>query len=396
MRILHVCPFLAPRYGGAPGAAVAITRALLQHGVDSLIAATDADGAGHLPVELGWPTTYRAVPTIFFRRQWHDAFQYSLPYARWLDRHVAEFDAVHIHLVFSFPCLAAARACRGLGVPYVVCPQGTLDPWSMRQSPVRKQLLWHVEGKRMLSGATAVQYATNQERMRTEQWLGIGHGAVIPLMLDDDVLDPQPAGDLFRQRRPALGRDPYVLVLCRLHPKKGLELFLDAFLEVTSVAEHRNWRLVLAGDGAADYRNHLSRLVAGRQGGERVLLAGWLTGDDRVAALREAALVALPSYQENFGLAIAEAMACGVSVLVTTGVDLAADIRAAGAGWIARHEYSALAATLRQALQSEDERARRGAAGKALAHTHFAPALVAAQLIDLYARVTKQGPAAVQ
>jgi glycosyltransferase involved in cell wall biosynthesis len=365
-----------------------MSRALLGQGVQVLIAATDADGPGRLPVPLWRPSWYHGVPTIFFQREWHDSFEYSRPYARWLRRYVGEFDVVHIQLVFSYPCLVAAVACQRCGVPYVICPQGSLDPWSLRQKPLRKQVLWHLCVKRMLEEAAAIHYATAEERRRTEHSLGLGRGAVVPLALDEDVIQAAASMREFRDRSPGPGPAPYVLVLCRLHPKKGLELLLDVFLQVTSSAEFRSWRLLVAGDGEPAYVASLRRRVADQHGAERVIFTGWLQDHERAAALREAALFALISHQENFGLAVAEALACGVPVVVSEDVNLAPEIRAAEAGWIVAREQVALTATLRDALRRADERARRGAAGKALAFSQFSPAVVGPKLVELYESVT--------
>src|SRR5204863_3981132 len=103
---------------------------------------TDADGASRLPVQLGVPIEWGGSRVIFFRRQVSEAFKYSRPLAVLVGEHVADFEAAPIHAVFSHACLAAAAACRRHRVPYVVRPLGTLDPWSLRQKPLRKRLLW--------------------------------------------------------------------------------------------------------------------------------------------------------------------------------------------------------------------------------------------------------------
>jgi glycosyltransferase involved in cell wall biosynthesis len=128
MRVLHVIPAVAPRYGGTSRAIVEMCHALQERGIEPLIVSTDADGAGRLPVELAHSLVYKRVPVVFFSRQWSEAFKYSHPLARWVGGHVREFDVVHIHAVFSHACLAAAKACRRYNVPYVVSPHGTLDP----------------------------------------------------------------------------------------------------------------------------------------------------------------------------------------------------------------------------------------------------------------------------
>ncbi|HKC63758.1 MAG TPA: glycosyltransferase, partial [Pyrinomonadaceae bacterium] len=133
LKVLHVIPSVAPRYGGPSRAVVEMCHALKGCGVDTLISATNADGGGRLNVKIGEPVSYKDVPAIFFPRWWSEAFKYSKPLACWLNAHVADFDLVHIHAVFSHACLAAAKACSKKGVPYVVRPLGTLDPWSLKQ-----------------------------------------------------------------------------------------------------------------------------------------------------------------------------------------------------------------------------------------------------------------------
>src|SRR5437867_10427539 len=116
MKVLHVIPGVAARYGGPSRAIVGTCRALRCHGVESLILTTDADGPGRLPVELAHPVTYQGVQVIFFPRQYSEGFKYSRPLAHWLEKNVTSFDLVDIEAVFSHSSLAAARACRRAGV----------------------------------------------------------------------------------------------------------------------------------------------------------------------------------------------------------------------------------------------------------------------------------------
>ena len=383
MKVLHVIPAVAPRYGGPSQAVVGTGRALAQQGVDVLIATTDADGDGRLPVALGVTRDYEGVRTVFFRRQWSESLKYSRPMALWLNAHVAEFRVVHIHAVFSHACLAAARACQWRRVPYVVRPLGSLDPWSLRQKPLRKGLLWHLGARQMLTRAAAVHYTTRAEQRLAEAPLGLRRGVVIPVGID---LEPyQAPADVarFRFRHPSLGEHPYVLVLGRLHPKKGLELLLEAFFTATADPRLRDWRLLVAGDGDPAYVAQVRRGIRDRAWDDRVVFSGWLAGAEKLAALQGAALLALPSHQENFGQVVVEALACGVPVLLSQHVNLAEDVQSAGAGWVVRLEPSAIVAGLCDALSQPQERQRRGAAGRQLA-SHFDWARVASQLTSLY------------
>lgn len=393
MRVLHVIPGIAPRYGGPSKAIFEMGRALQQQGVEVLIATTDADGPGRLSVLLGRVTEYQGVPTIFFPRQWSEAFKFSYPLARWLRRHVADFDVVHIHAVFSHSSLAAAAACRRAGVPYVLRPLGSLDPWALGRKRLLKRVLWHLGVKQMIRGAAAFHFTTDEERRLAEETAPLcrGKGVVIPHGVDAALLNASESPSLEQ----AAGDRPYVLFLGRLHPKKGLELLLDAFLEVTeqSGSGLEDWELLIAGDGKPGYRRALERQVVGQNGAGQVRFLGWVEGAKKVALLRGAKLLVLPSYQENFGLSAVEAMACGVPVLVSEHVNLAPEIREVGAGWVTPLERKALARTLAEALQDKEERRRRGTRGQDLVRSRYGWPVVARRLQALYDQVTWQAPA---
>jgi glycosyltransferase involved in cell wall biosynthesis len=268
----------------------------------------------------------------------------------WLKANVSDFDVVHIHAVFNHACVAAAKACRKFGVPYIVRPLGTLDPWSMRQRPARKRIFWSLAGKRMLQGSAAVHYTAAGEKTATEQYLGINHGKVIALGVEVNGSSPaKRAAEYF----PDLARHKYVLLLSRLDPKKGVEILIDAF----KLLKDETWRLVVAGDGPRDYVASLKER-AGKS--ERIVFTGWVEGEQKEALLRDAALFALPSRHENFGLSVMEAMARGVPVLVSPHVNLAREIEAAGAGWIV--DLDGLNAGLATVLADKSERAQRGEA----------------------------------
>jgi glycosyltransferase involved in cell wall biosynthesis len=387
LRVLHVIPAIAPRYGGPSRAIFDMCRALRMRGADILLATTDADGPAHLDVIKERVIAYQEVPTIFFSRQWSERFGYSHSLARWLDQEVRRFDVVHIHAVFSHPCLAAARACQKRGVPYIIRPLGSLDPWSMRQNAFVKKVMWHLAVQRMLRSAAAIHYTTNEERQLAESSLGLDNGVVIPLGIEMEEQQEQDGDGLFRERHPLLGKSPYVLTLSRLHPKKNIELLLEVFLSLAGRGQAQDWRLVIAGDGEAAYVDSLKQLVRQKGGEDRVLFSGWLDGAERASALRNAALLALPSHQENFGLAAAEALACGVPVVVSEHVNLAPEIEKYGAGWVTSLDAEKFSHTLIEALLDEVECYRRGRAGREFVLQRFSWKDVAAQLLALYKAV---------
>jgi glycosyltransferase involved in cell wall biosynthesis len=157
----------------------------------------------------------------------------------------------------------------------------------------------------------------------------------------------------------------------------------------------QTWRLVIAGDGDPRYVAQLRAFASGKGDQDRVVFSGWLEGQDRVTALRRAALVASPSHQENFGLSVVEALACGVPVLVSPQVNLAGEIEAAGAGWVVPRERAALVVSLGDAMRHGDERTRRGRAGRELVCRRFTWASVAERLLAVYRTATDQSMMAV-
>jgi glycosyltransferase involved in cell wall biosynthesis len=350
-------------------------RALQDRGVNVSIATTD-DGIAN-----GTNGTHSyGVATHIFPVTVSHSFKYSRALTTWLNSNVTQFDAVHIHAVFNHACVAAARVCQKQGVPYVVRPLGTLDPWSMQQSAVRKKLFWQLLGKKMLDQASAVHYTSVGELSATEPSLRLSRGQVIPLGLDiEETLD-------MTSMRCESNNDQYVLVLSRLHAKKGLDVLIEAFINLIEQPSFSSWRLLIAGEGDAEYVNKLKRMVASGNANESIMFLGWLSGPEKQKILKDAALLALPSHQENFGLCVVEALANGVPVLVSPHVNLSDDIKAASAGWVSEVNASALEACLAQALSDDDELLKRGHAGKTFAQ-RFRWSNIAEDLEQLYSTI---------
>jgi glycosyltransferase involved in cell wall biosynthesis len=389
MKILHVIPSISGHAGGPSQAIMPMCRALREHGIDLLLATT-ADGSsaekGMATLQYGRIRDYKGQPTIFFPSQIGASFKYSRPFAQWLNSHVANYDLVHIHAVFNHACIAAARACRRYDVPYIVRPLGSLDPWSMKQKSLRKKIFWHGGIKQMLRSAAAVHYTARAEQEATEQSLGLNHGVVVPLGVETEQRREPAPPESFLKKDSLRGAQPYVLVLSRLLPTKGLDVFLEAFLSVRNQKQLENWSLVLAGEGSVEFVGRLKQMAAAASASKHVLFPGWLEGDNKRAALQHASLLALPSYHENFGLCVLEALACGVPVLVSPQVNLASEVEAARAGWVAAVDKNSLASALVSALSSEEERLLRGEAGRTLSNAFSWPA-IAGMLSDVYSEV---------
>jgi glycosyltransferase involved in cell wall biosynthesis len=377
MRVLHVIPSVAPRYGGPSYAVLGYCRALRARGLETMIATTNADGDSELRVRTGAPTTYQGLDAVFFSRR-GEAFKYSGALARWLRQNVAGFDVVHIHAVFSHASLAAGRACRAHGVPYVLRPLGTLDPWSLTQRAWKKRVLLATSVRTLVGRAAAIHFTAAEEQRLAAPITGPVPGVVIPPGVDDRYLAARPSPMAQRERR--------IVALARLDPKKRLDALIRAFHVVASMPGLTDWRLTVAGDGPADCRAALLQLARSGPASERIEFPGWIDGDRKQHLLGRSAIFALPSHQENFGLALVEAMACGVPAVVSASVNLSPDVARVRAGWVADDTDAGLADALRSAMGDEEERGRRAQAARGLA-VQFTWAASAERLEALYASV---------
>jgi glycosyltransferase involved in cell wall biosynthesis len=373
LRVLHVIPAVAPRYGGPSAAVVGLCRALLLAGADPMIATTDADGSARLDVLPGVRREWQGVPAIFFPRAFSESYKWSGALASWVAHHAADFDVIHVHAVFSHASLAAGRAARAEGRPYLVRPLGALDPWSLGHHRWRKKLLLASGGRTLLMGAAAIHYTTEGEQRLAESRVpGLPAGVVVPLGVDEEY---------FEAATPVDGRAPYILTLSRLDDKKRLGDLIRAFHALDGSTS--DWSLVIAGVGNGATTARLHQLANDGPARGRIEFAGWVDGPRKLDLIRGASLFALPSHQENFGLGLIEAMACGVPVLVTPGVNLAPAIVAGEGGWLLDVDAEGWSAALRSVLSNRPEMGYRARAARTFA-ARFRWSTVAAEMLTAY------------
>jgi glycosyltransferase involved in cell wall biosynthesis len=305
---------------------------------------------------------------------------------------VREADLVHIHSLYLFHSWAAGTLCRRLRVPYIVRPHGTLDPYIHRRHRWRKRVmeLWFQD--RVLRNAAAIHYTSLEERRLAEPYAQGAPGAVIPLGLDlADYAELPPPGS-FRARHREIGDRPILLFLSRLNFKKGLDVLVEAARR--TVASGVDAHLVIAGpDGGMEAATRRWVARAGLEG--RATFTGMLTGRDKLAAYRDAALFLLPSSSENFGIAVVEAMACGTPVIVSDRVNIWREIVADGAGLAVPPQAEPFAAAAIRLLADEPARRAMGEAGRNAVPRRYDWAMIAAELERLYARLAPNGAEAI-
>jgi glycosyltransferase involved in cell wall biosynthesis len=378
MRVLHVIPSVSPLHGGPSFAVRGVGEALAALGIDVDVATTTANGRGELSVPFDGPVFEQGVRYFYFRRQHPKFWTFSWPLTRWLTQHAGAYDILHVHALFSYPTLPACWAARRHRVPYVLRPLGTLDPWSLRSHRWKKAPYFHLFERRNLLGAAAI-HAVSQREQRAIEALGLTSPVVtIPL-----GVDPMASEDSTAARRQGGGTGDIVnlLFLSRLHPKKGIELLLDAVGFLTADARIR---LFVAGDGDAAYVARLKDRAKANGLSDRMVFTGFVTGAERRRLLNEADLFVLPSYDENFGMAVAEALSAGLPVVVSEHVALADRVREAGAGLVVPCDAQELARAIATLVDDPNLRHCMGQAGRRLAQAEFSWPEVARRLTALY------------
>jgi glycosyltransferase involved in cell wall biosynthesis len=328
MRILHVISSVNPANGGPIEGIKQFARAHLRNGNQVEICSLDDPAAdwvkaNELPVHAVGPayTHYRYAPGLL----------------AWLRGNVHRFDAVIVNGIWQYHAHAVWRASRELRFPYFVFTHGMLDPYFKRQYPakhLKKWLFWPWAEYRVLRDAEAVLFTSETERQlaRESFWLYrareqvVGYGIIPPQLHPGQV-------DAFHDAFPALKGKRFLLFLSRIHPKKGCDLLIEGFAR--ALKQDSGLELVMAGPDATQWRQALEARAVELGVASRIHWIGMVAGDIKWGVLSACEAFVLPSHQENFGIAVVEAMACRKAVLISTEVNIWREIEADGGGLVA-------------------------------------------------------------
>lgn len=380
MRILHAIGWLAPRYGGPAVVLPDLCVALARRGHDVEIIATNVDGDDRLPIPLGQPVAWAGATATFHALSAPTWYLTSWSMLADLRRRVAGFDIVHIHTLYRFHGVAAAAVARRRGVPYVVQAHGSLDPWHRARRRRAKDVYHAIVEDSIIRAASAVICTSEHE---AESIRDLGYRVpvwVIPNGIDTAALRTPAPPHAFPLTR--AGGDRVVTFLGRISAKKGVPLLVEAFKR--TAANIPSARLIIAGGDDEGIGRGLTTSIADAGLSDRISFVGPVTGASKRALLQRSDVFVLPSADESFGVAVAEAMAVGCPVVVSPDVAIEDVVRASGAGLVVERDPSAIANAIATILSEPTRAAAMGEAGRRAVDERFAWPIVAAQTEAMY------------
>jgi glycosyltransferase involved in cell wall biosynthesis len=385
MRILQIVPSVSLVYGGPSQMVLGLSAALAAEGVAVTLLTTNSNGdAGQPPLDvpLGKPIEQDGYRILYFPCSPFRRYKFSLDLLYWLAIQAKNYDLAHIHALFSPVSTAAATIARYCHLPYILRPLGTLDPADLRKKRRLKQIYGLLLEKPNLAGAAGVHFTSEQECKISERYGVQTRDLVIPLGVKSPENLPQ-LGQARHQLKIA-SHLPLVLFMSRIDPKKGLDLLIPAL--ATLCQEGLKFHFVLAGTNPQDpdYENQIKEQLKASEIANDTTMTGFVSGDLKLGLLQDADLFVLPSYYENFGIAIAEAMVAGTPVVISDQVHIWQTVQAHSAGWVTTCQIEALTQTLRLALKDPDERKRRGLNAQKLALEKYSWSAIARQMIEAY------------
>ncbi len=317
--ILHVVPYYHPLSGGPPVVVQRLVEEMRRAGVRSRVISTDACAP---PGDTAWIASIGSteeIQIISGARLGEYAWQNEL--GSLLDRAVTDARMVAVHGCWNWPTLSAMRACRKHSIPYVVMPHGMLDPHSMARGRWKKRLYGPLVEWPVIRDAQAMVYTNEAEQTLARQSVRrLPAGVIAPLGTDWPPDARATLASEFLTKYPQLKGKQCAVFLGRLHPKKGLDLLIPAWKLISQ--QIADARLIIAGEGSDDFVTDLKNSVKNHSISESVIFTGMLNGRDKWGALAAADLFLLPSYQENFGLAVVEALASGTPAVISRRVNI--------------------------------------------------------------------------
>jgi glycosyltransferase involved in cell wall biosynthesis len=393
LRVLQIVPSISLVYGGPSQMVRGLSAALVRAGAAVTVITTNSNGdSGQPPLEvpLNLPLSEDGYTVRYFRCAPFRRYKFSWELLRWLATNAQDYDIAHIHALFSPVSTAAATIARWRKLPYLLRPMGTLDQADLSKKRQLKQIYGRLLERPNLAGAAAVHFTSAQEAAVSYRFGAKTRDVVIPLGVNPPLKLPEDRAEAILQQFGIPPHRPRLLYLSRLDPKKGLDLLIPALEQLAQAGVE--FHLILAGANPQDpaYEQGVCDRIRQSPLAHRTTLTGFVTGDAKAALLKTADCFVLPSYYENFGIAVAEAMMAGLPVVISKGVYIWEDIAQSQSGWVCDLTVESLKQALGEALSRSELRQERGESARRFAVEQYGWDAIAQQTLATYEQILDQ------
>jgi glycosyltransferase involved in cell wall biosynthesis len=363
MRVLHVLPTRVPEYGGPVRVAEALVAQINSRGHDARIFPSVPDAGSHVGGSAYWPGI-RAIAE--------------------LAREVATAHLVHIHGLWTVPSTIAGTLSRARRVPYVITPHGMLDRWCLRSSRWRKLIYAAVLERRNLNGAAALHFFSEEERAESHDFGLHAPSFVLPNGVDTVAFSNLPRREELWKHHPQTRDKIVVLFLGRIHPIKGLDMLIPAFARALALLKQLH--LIVAGPDEGGYRSHIEVLVAREALADHVTFTGPVRGEEKRVLLGGVDVFALPSRHESDSVAVKEALASGLPVLITSACHFP-EVASEDAGVMVAPEISAIVQGLARLAGDSKLRRKFSENARNLVKRRYQWKSIGERLLETYASI---------
>jgi len=390
MKILHIIPSLDISSGGPAQLVKQLCCELKNQGVGVAVATTNTINCRDSNITLDNPIISNSVPTYYFACQFYSLlpsmFCFSQSLSKWLAAHTREFDLLHIHYLFSYPSTIAAYYAHKYRIPYVLRPAGMLNDFCLKKSAFKKKLYLLFFEKRNLNNAAAVHF-TSEEEIRAAEKLKLENKFILlPPGLDlEKFMNLESFKGVFRRQYPQIRDKKIILFFSRLDPKKGLDILIPA-LKILS-KKRNDFVFVISGTGPKNYEKWVKDTLRSAGLTELSIFTGFLENEMKLAVLADSDAFVLSSYDENFGIAVTEAMAAGLPLVISNRVNIYKLIEDYQAGIVTEQDSDNIAFALDTLLSDRQLRKEMGVRGMRLVQENFDIKNIAKQMIKVYSNL---------
>lgn len=372
MKILHIVQTYLPayRYGGPIRTVHELNKWLVKKGVEVTVYTTNIDGPNDLDVPLNQEVNIDGVKVFYFKSSFPRFWFYSKYLRRALKENAKNFDLIHSTAVFLMASSLGAYYAKKFSKPFVLSPRGSLMDAPLKHHFFRKKLYLNLIEKRNLAKTSAIHFTTHAEKeeyLKTRLFLK--KSIIIPNGVNISEFDQDIKLGFFRNKFKIGPDKKIILCLGRLNWKKGFDTLIPAFSEV--VAKDKKAVLVLAGSDDDNYAKNIKSMITDYCLQDYVVFTGMVTGKDRIAAYKDANVFVLPSYSENFGMVVIEAMISSLPIIITKGVGISTEVEKAGAGLVVDKDARQVSGAILKILENNVMGREMGGRGRKFAEDNF-------------------------